>query len=149
MRRFRVDDNIYMLAMFIHKYPLFSLSVFLSVVLMLFTFALSFGAINDKWEKRCAGMLVFCMIPVCCWMVYFYQPIFSPLAITLLLWLIFPLRFIKNKIKAKVEKIIQRSKIPGWKCKQCKTFNEYVFLVCKQCNTPRRKVQPDVRGKVK
>jgi hypothetical protein len=149
MRRFRVDDSIYMLAVFISKYPLFCLFVFLSVVLMLITLAMYFGAINYKWEKRCAGMLVFCMIPVCSWMGYFYKPIFSPWLITLLLWLIFPLSFIKNKIKAKVEKTIQRSKIPGWKCKQCKTFNEYVFLVCKQCNTPRQKVQPDVRGKVK
>ncbi|MFH1062779.1 MAG: hypothetical protein V1747_07865 [Candidatus Omnitrophota bacterium] len=138
MRRFRVPDSLSMLTVFIYKYPLFCLFVFLSVVLMLITMALSFGAINYKWEKRCARMLIFCMIPVCSWMAYFLQPVFSPWLITALLWLIFPLSFLKNKIKAKIEKNIQVSKIKGWVCKQCKTVNEDLFLVCKKCKVPKQ-----------
>ena len=117
------------LTVFMYAYPVFSFFVFLSGVLMFITMALSFGALNEQWEKRCARLLVFSIIPVCVWMVYFYKPFFSPLLITVIIWLFFPLLFIIKKVKNKIQKNIQQAKIPGWQCKQCKAFNEDVFLV--------------------
>ncbi|MBU1087548.1 MAG: hypothetical protein KKD05_08565 [Candidatus Omnitrophica bacterium] len=137
MRRSGFSDIIARLAEFISAYPLFCLFVFISVILMLLTMALYFGAYDYKLEKRCARMLVFSMVPVCVWMVYFFKPIFSPLLITLSIWLFFSLTFALNKIKQ--IKLIkkQRAGIKGWTCKNCKAFNEDVFLVCKECNTHR------------
>lgn len=138
MRHKPASDILYVLAVFIYTYPVFSLFVFLSFILMLLTIALSFSGFNYKWEKFCARLLVFSMIPVITWIVYFFRPGFSPLLITLIIWLFFPLVFIFKLVKIKIQNNIQRPKIPGWECKHCKTFNEYIFLVCKDCNAPKQ-----------
>ncbi|MBU1044080.1 MAG: hypothetical protein KJ915_06740 [Candidatus Omnitrophica bacterium] len=137
MRRTAFGDLIARLTVFIYAYPIFCLFVFISVILMLLTMALYFGAYNYKLEKRFARMLAFSMVPVSVWAVYFFKPIFPPLLITLTIWLFFPLSFIINKIKYEKRIKQYRSKIKGWECKNCKAYNEDVFLVCKECNMPR------------
>ena len=137
MRRSAFGNLIGRLTVFVYAYPIFCFFVFISVILMLLTIALYFGGLSFKWEKRFARMLIFSMVPVCVWMVYFYFPIFPPLLITLMLWLIYPISFFANKNKRRRLLEKQQSKIKGWTCENCKKFNEDVFLVCKQCNLPR------------
>lgn len=132
-----MSDSIARLSGFIIAYPVFCFFVFMSVILLLITMALYFGAFSFKWEKRCAKMLVLSMVPVCTWMIYFYYPIFPPLLITLIIWMIYPISFFVKKNKLKIIKQKQQAQIKGWTCKNCKNFNEDIFIVCKQCNLPR------------
>ncbi len=124
-------------AVFVYHYPVFSFFIFISAILMIVTMAMSFGAINYKWEKRCARLLVFTMIPVCVWMVYFFKPVFSPTLITPIIWSYFPISFVFKKIKSNIQKKAEVAKIKGWACKKCKAVNEDVFLVCKECKSPK------------
>lgn len=133
MRQGGANSTLSSAAIFIYHYPVFSFFVFISAVLMLITMALSFGAISHKWEKRCARLLVFSIIPVGVGMVYFFKPVFSPILITLIIWSFFPLSFAFKKIKSNIQKNREVAEIKGWVCEKCKTVNEAVFLVCKEC----------------
>ncbi len=137
MRRSVMSDSTARLSAFIMAYPIFCFFVFISVFLLVITLALYFSALSYKWEKRCARMLIFSMVPVCIWMIYFYLPVFPPLLITIMIWLIYPISFFANKNKIKRIKQKQQAKIKGWTCKNCKNYNEDVFLVCRQCNISR------------
>jgi len=137
MRRASFSNSIIKLAGFISAYPIFCVFIFISVILMLLTLALYFGGLSFKWEKRFARMLLLSMVPVCVWTVYLFHPIFPPLLITLMIWMIYPIVFFAKKNKLKIIKQKQQAQIKGWTCKNCKNFNEDIFLVCKQCNLPR------------
>ena len=82
-------------------------------------------------------MLIFAVVPLCVWMIYFLVPGFSPGVMTALIWIIMGLFLIARAGIGAFIKKRRMPKIDGWKCKNCRTMNEKVFLVCKECNTPR------------
>jgi hypothetical protein len=138
MRRQALNQALAEVSLFIARYPYFSFFVFASAVLMIITMALSFGGLSYRWEKRFASMLLFCIIPVCVGLIYNFYPFFAPLSATILLWLIFPIVFLIKRIKKIKQKKSRIAKTKGWVCKNCKEINEGVFLICKNCNLPRR-----------
>ena len=119
------------------SHPLFLISLILSCVFFVLTVALAFGGLSEVWEKRFGKMLIFTITPVFVWVIFFFRPFFDPVYVTIIVWLVFLGGMGLRKANDKVNEMKYLENSNSWRCPKCKTINELVYLVCKECNEPQ------------
>ncbi|MCK4995218.1 MAG: hypothetical protein KAS13_09285 [Candidatus Omnitrophica bacterium] len=120
---------------FLH--PLFGVSLILSCIFFVFTVALAFGGLSEKWEKRCGKALITTIIPVFVWVIFFFRPFFNPVNVTIVLWLILLGIIGARKANNKINEMKYLENSSSWRCPKCKAINELVYIVCKECSEPQ------------
>ena len=111
----------------------FMISLMCSVILLLITIALMFSGMSESWEKRCAKLLLFFVVPVFVWSVYFLQPVFSPFKASVLVWAGIGLIIIAVRTKRMAEERNNIAKMQAWRCPKCRHINQKLYLVCARC----------------
>ncbi|MCG2711677.1 MAG: hypothetical protein L6416_05070 [Candidatus Omnitrophica bacterium] len=122
---------------FAFSHPLFLISLILSCIFFVFTVALAFGGLSERWEKRFGKMLIVSIIPVFIWIVFFFRPFFNPVYLTVIVWLVFLGILGYRRANDKINELKYLDKSNSWRCPKCKAINELVYIFCKECNDPQ------------
>ena len=125
------------IAEFALTYPMFLISLVLSCIFLVATVVLAIGGLSERWERRFAKALIVTAVPVLIWIIFYFYPVFNPVYVTFLGWFCI-LGFLGlRKANENVNELKYLEKTSSWRCPKCKTINELVYIVCKECNEPQ------------